>query len=42
MLKELILLQTIKYMPLNKKQELNEKVIIIINYYKELRNLTKK
>lgn len=42
MLKELILLQTVKYMSLNKKEELNKKVIIIINYYRKLRNLNQK
>lgn len=41
-LKELILLQSVKYISLNIKQNLNKKVIIIINYYRNLRNLNEK
>ena len=42
MLKELILLQSIKYMSLNMKEELNKKIKNIVNYYKNLRNLNDK
>nr|YP_009444473.1 hypothetical protein [Torulaspora microellipsoides]APD15096.1 hypothetical protein [Torulaspora microellipsoides] len=42
MLKELMLLQSVKYMSLNTKKELNEKAMIIINKSRKLRNLKEK